>query len=142
MPPGSAIVNTTSVNAYDPSANLLDYAMTKAAIASFTTGLAKQMIRRVNGIASGPLWTPLQVGGGQTMQNVETFGQQVPTGRPGQPAEIAPIHVGLASARASERHDRADLRRVGRRGTALVRRSGGTPHRARRPSSDLYRYSR
>ncbi|HDR8972750.1 SDR family oxidoreductase [Burkholderia vietnamiensis] len=104
MPPGSAIVNTTSVNAYDPSANLLDYAMTKAAIANFTKGLAKQMIQRgirVNGVAPGPFWTPLQVSGGQTEKNVETFGQQVPMGRPGQPAELASIYVELASSRAS-----------------------------------------
>jgi NAD(P)-dependent dehydrogenase (short-subunit alcohol dehydrogenase family) len=104
MPPGSAIVNTTSVNAYDPSANLLDYAMTKAAIANFTKGLAKQMIKRgirVNGVAPGPFWTPLQVSGGQTTQNVEKFGEQVPMGRPGQPAEIASIYVELASSRSS-----------------------------------------
>ncbi|ACA95310.1 MULTISPECIES: SDR family oxidoreductase [Burkholderia cepacia complex] len=104
MPPGSAIVNTTSVNAYDPSANLLDYAMTKAAIANFTKGLAKQMIKRgirVNGVAPGPFWTPLQVSGGQTTHNVETFGEQVPMGRPGQPAEIASIYVELLSSRSS-----------------------------------------
>ncbi|MFT0167717.1 SDR family oxidoreductase [Paraburkholderia mimosarum] len=104
MPPGSAIVNTTSVNAYDPSANLLDYAMTKAAIANFTKGLAKQMVKRgirVNGVAPGPFWTALQVSGGQTTQNVEKFGQQVPMGRPGQPAEIAHVYVDLASAQAS-----------------------------------------
>ncbi|RKU00111.1 NAD(P)-dependent oxidoreductase [Burkholderia sp. Nafp2/4-1b] len=104
MPPGSAIVNTTSVNAYEPSVNLLDYAMTKAAIANFTKGLAKQMIQRgirVNGVAPGPFWTPLQVSGGQTEKNVETFGQQVPMGRPGQPAELAWIYVELASSRAS-----------------------------------------
>ncbi len=104
MPAGAAIVNTTSVNAYDPSANLLDYAMTKAAIANFTKGLAKQMIERgirVNGVAPGPFWTPLQVSGGQTGQNVEKFGEQVPMGRPGQPAEIASIYVELASAQAS-----------------------------------------
>ncbi|MDR8969475.1 putative oxidoreductase YghA [Burkholderia multivorans] len=104
MPAGAAIINTTSVNAYDPSANLLDYAMTKAAIANFTKGLAKQMIERgirVNGVAPGPFWTPLQVSGGQTEQNVEKFGEQVPMGRPGQPAEIASIYVELASAQAS-----------------------------------------
>ena len=101
MPPGSAIVNTTSVNAYEPEPNILDYAMTKAAIANFTKGLAKQVIKRgirVNGVAPGPFWTPLQVSGGQTMENLEKFGQQVPMGRPGQPAEIAQVYVALASA--------------------------------------------
>ncbi|MGF6636500.1 SDR family oxidoreductase [Paraburkholderia sp. MM6662-R1] len=104
MPPGAAIINTSSVNAYEPSANLLDYAMTKAAIANFTKGLAKQMIKRgirVNAVAPGPFWTALQVTGGQTSENVQKFGQQVPMGRPGQPAEIAPLYVQLASAQAS-----------------------------------------
>lgn len=104
MPPGSAIIYTSSVNAFDPSANLLDYAMTKAAIANFAKGLAKQMIRRgirVNAVAPGPFWTALQVSGGQTTGNVEKFGEQVPMGRPGQPAEIAPVYVELASAQAS-----------------------------------------
>ncbi|MEA3098517.1 SDR family oxidoreductase, partial [Caballeronia mineralivorans] len=104
MPPGSAIINTSSVNAYDPSANLLDYAMTKAAIANFTKGLAKQMIKRgirVNAVAPGPFWTALQVSGGQTTENVQKFGEQVPMGRPGQPAEIAPVYVQLASAQSS-----------------------------------------
>lgn len=104
MPPGSAIIYTSSVNAYDPSVNLLDYAMTKAAIANFSKGLSKQMIKRgirVNAVAPGPFWTPLQVSGGQTTENVEKFGEQVPMGRPGQPAEIAPVYVQLASAQAS-----------------------------------------
>jgi len=104
MPPGSAIVNTSSVNAYDPSVNLLDYAMTKAAIANFTKTLAKQMVDRgirVNAVAPGPFWTALQVSGGQTTENVQKFGQQVPLGRPGQPAEIAHIYVDLASTQAS-----------------------------------------
>jgi NAD(P)-dependent dehydrogenase (short-subunit alcohol dehydrogenase family) len=104
MPPGAAIVNTASVNAYDPSANLLDYAMTKAAIANFTKTLAKQLIERgirVNAVAPGPFWTALQVTGGQTTENVQNFGQQVPMGRPGQPAEIAHVYVDLASSQAS-----------------------------------------
>lgn len=104
MPPGSAIIFTSSVNAFDPSANLLDYAMTKAAIANFSKGLAKQMVKRgirVNAVAPGPFWTALQVSGGQTTENVEKFGEQVPMGRPGQPAEIAPVYVQLASAQAS-----------------------------------------
>jgi NAD(P)-dependent dehydrogenase (short-subunit alcohol dehydrogenase family) len=104
LPPGSAIISTTSVNAYEPSINLLDYAMTKAAIANFTKALAQQMIERgirVNAVAPGPFWTPLQVTGGQTPQNVQKFGEQVPMKRPGQPAELAPIYVLLASREAS-----------------------------------------
>jgi NAD(P)-dependent dehydrogenase (short-subunit alcohol dehydrogenase family) len=104
MPPGSAIINTSSVNAYDPAVNLVDYAMTKAAIANFTKSLAKQLVKRgirVNGVAPGPFWTPLQVSGGQTMENLKKFGEQVPMGRPGQPAELAPVYVLLASAEAS-----------------------------------------
>lgn len=104
MPPGSAIVNTTSVNAYNPSANLLDYAMTKGGIMIFTKSLAKQMAKkgiRVNGVAPGPYWTPLQVSGGQTDENLKKFGADSPMGRPGQPAEIAPVYVHLASVEAS-----------------------------------------
>ncbi|CAB3803168.1 SDR family oxidoreductase [Paraburkholderia fynbosensis] len=104
MPPGAAIINTASVNAYDPSENLLDYALTKAGIANFTKGLAKQMVKRgirVNAVAPGPFWTALQVSGGQTMENLTHFGERVPLGRPGQPAEIAPLYVQLASTQAS-----------------------------------------
>jgi len=104
MPPGSSIINTASVNAYDPSENLLDYAMTKGAIVTFTKGLAKQMIKRgirVNGVAPGPFWTPLQVSGGQTQKNLQEFGATTPMGRPGQPAEIAHVYVQLASAESS-----------------------------------------
>ncbi|WP_116138146.1 SDR family oxidoreductase [Trinickia diaoshuihuensis] len=104
LPPGSAIINTTSVNAYEPSVNLLDYAMTKAAIANFTKCLATQMVDRgirVNAVAPGPFWTPLQVTGGQTTENVQKFGEQVPMKRPGQPAELAPVYVLLASSEAS-----------------------------------------
>jgi NAD(P)-dependent dehydrogenase (short-subunit alcohol dehydrogenase family) len=104
MPPGSAIINTTSVNAYDPSKNLLDYAATKAAIMNCTKGLAKQMAERgirVNGVAPGPVWTPLQVSGGQTMSNLEKFGAETPMGRPAQPAELAAVYVSLAAATSS-----------------------------------------
>lgn len=104
MPPGSAIVNTASVNAYNPSVNLLDYATTKGGIMIFTKALAKQMIKkgiRVNGVAPGPFWTPLQVSGGQTAENLQKFGSDTPMGRPGQPAEIAPIYVQLASSEAT-----------------------------------------
>jgi NAD(P)-dependent dehydrogenase (short-subunit alcohol dehydrogenase family) len=104
MSAGSAIINTASVNAYDPSENLVDYAMTKAAIMNFTKGLAKQLAKdgiRVNGVAPGPFWTPLQVSGGQTQEKLQKFGSDTPMGRPGQPAELAPVYVELASAEAS-----------------------------------------
>lgn len=104
MPPGSAIINTSSVTTYDPPVNLLDYSMTKAGIVNFSKGLAKQLIEkgiRVNAVAPGPFWTPLQVAGGQTMENLKTFGKDTPMGRPGQPAEIAPLYVQLASTEAS-----------------------------------------
>jgi NAD(P)-dependent dehydrogenase (short-subunit alcohol dehydrogenase family) len=104
LPPGSAIINTASVNAYDPSENLIDYAMTKAAIMNFTKGLAKQLAKqgiRVNGVAPGPFWTALQVSGGQTQEKLAKFGGDTPMGRPGQPAELAPVYVQLASAEAS-----------------------------------------
>ena len=104
MPPGAAIINTASVNAFDPAVNLLDYAMTKAAIANFSKGLAKQVIERgirVNAVAPGPFWTPLQVSGGQTPQKVKNFGADTPMQRPGQPAEIAPLYVQLASTESS-----------------------------------------
>lgn len=100
LPAGAAIVNTASVTAYDPPENLLDYSMTKAAIIAFTKSLAKQLIKRgirVNAVAPGPFWTPLQVSGGQTMENLKRFGADTPFGRPGQPAELAPIYVTLAS---------------------------------------------
>ncbi|MGI4733132.1 MAG: SDR family oxidoreductase [Janthinobacterium lividum] len=99
MPPGSAIIQTTSEQAYDPSENLVDYAMTKAAMMNFTKSLAKQLGPkgiRVNGVAPGPIWTPLQVSGGATMEKLEKFGQSTPMGRPGQPAELAGIYVRLA----------------------------------------------
>jgi NAD(P)-dependent dehydrogenase (short-subunit alcohol dehydrogenase family) len=104
MPAGSAIINTSSVNAYDPSENLLDYAMTKGAIMIFTKALAKQLAKqgiRVNGVAPGPFWTALQVSGGQTQEKLVQFGGDTPLGRPGQPAEIASVYVELASADAS-----------------------------------------
>ncbi|WP_426960157.1 SDR family oxidoreductase [Muricoccus radiodurans] len=102
--PGSAIIQTTSEQAFDPSANLVDYALTKAAEMNFTKSLAKQLGPkgiRVNGVAPGPIWTPLQVSGGATMEKLKTFGGDTPLGRPGQPAELASIYVQLAAADAS-----------------------------------------
>lgn len=104
MPPGSAIINTASINAYDPSEDLVDYAATKAAIANFSKSMAKQLASqgiRVNAIAPGPYWTPLQPSGGQKPDKLPKFGADSPSGRPGQPAEIAPLYVLLASDEAS-----------------------------------------
>jgi NAD(P)-dependent dehydrogenase (short-subunit alcohol dehydrogenase family) len=97
---GSAIINTTSVNAYEPGENIIDYAATKGAIMIFTKGLAKQLASkgiRVNAVAPGPFWTPLQVTGGQPKEKLSSFGKDSPLGRPGQPAELAAIYVLLAS---------------------------------------------
>ena len=104
MPPGAAIVNTASIQAYEPSDILLDYAPTKAAIVAFTKSLAKQVADkgiRVNAVAPGPVWTPLQPSGGQPQEKVVEFGKNVPLGRPGQPVECAPVYVLLASQEAS-----------------------------------------
>lgn len=104
MEPGSAIINTTSVVAYDPPEILLDYSMTKAAIVVFTKALAKQLAEkgiRVNGVAPGPFWTPLQPSGGQPQDALETFGESTPLGRPGQPVELAGTYVLLASPESS-----------------------------------------
>ena len=104
LKPGAAIINTTSIQGYDPSESLIDYAMTKAAIVSFSKSVSKQMIEkgvRVNAVAPGPFWTPLQPSGGQTQDKIEKFGSEVPMGRPGQPIEIAPVHVLLASQEGS-----------------------------------------
>lgn len=101
---GASIVNTTSVQAYHPSQGIIDYAMTKAAIVAFTKALAPQLMEsgiRVNAVAPGPFWTPIQTSGGQTQEKVVTLGQQVPLKRPGQPVEIAPVYVLLASSAAS-----------------------------------------
>jgi NAD(P)-dependent dehydrogenase (short-subunit alcohol dehydrogenase family) len=102
--PGAAIINTASVEAYDPSKNLLDYAQTKAAIVAFTKALAKQVAPqgiRVNAVAPGPIWTPLQISGGQPVEKTMKFGETTPEGRAGQPAELAPVYVLLASSAAS-----------------------------------------
>lgn len=104
LDPGAAIINTASIQSYQPSADLLDYASTKAAIVAFTKSLAKQLASkgiRVNAVAPGPVWTPLQPSGGQEPEKIPDFGAKVPLGRPGQPAEVAPIYVLLASQESS-----------------------------------------
>ena len=104
MPPGASIINTASVVAYKAPEILLDYATTKAGIITFTKVLAKQLIDkgiRVNAVAPGPFWTALQPSGGQPQEALEKFGSSVPLGRPGQPVEVAPIYVFLASQEAS-----------------------------------------
>ncbi|MBA4785446.1 MAG: SDR family oxidoreductase [Rhizobiales bacterium] len=104
LQPGSTIINTASVVAYSPPENLLDYSATKAAIENFTKGLAKQVASkgiRVNGVAPGPFWTPLQPSGGQPTDALVEFGSDTPLGRPGQPAELAGVYVLLASPESS-----------------------------------------
>jgi len=104
LKPGSTIIGTTSEQAYDPSPDLYDYAQTKAATANYVKSLAKQLGPkgiRVNGVAPGPIWTPLQVSGGATMEKLKKFGGDTPLGRPGQPAELASIYVQLAASDAS-----------------------------------------
>lgn len=104
MPAGASIINTTSIQSYQPSPGLLDYASTKGAITAFTKSLAKMLIKkgiRVNAVAPGPVWTPLQQSGGQSKEKLENFGDSVPLGRAGQPAEVAPAFVFLASQESS-----------------------------------------
>ncbi len=104
LKPGSVIIGTTSEQAYDPSADLYDYAQTKAATMNYVKSLAKQLGPkgiRVNGVAPGPIWTPLQVSGGASEKKLKHFGGQTPLGRPGQPAELASIYVQLAADDAS-----------------------------------------
>jgi NAD(P)-dependent dehydrogenase (short-subunit alcohol dehydrogenase family) len=104
MKPGSAIIGTSSVQAENPSAELYDYAQTKAATTNYIRSLAKALGPkgiRVNGVAPGPIWTPLQVGGGSTPEALTKFGEHTPLGRPGQPAELAGIFVQLADNTSS-----------------------------------------
>ncbi|MBE0010576.1 MULTISPECIES: SDR family oxidoreductase [unclassified Arthrobacter] len=104
LKPGSSIVNSTSIQAYSPSSTLLDYASTKAAINNFTKGLAEQLAPkgiRVNAVAPGPIWTPLQVSDGQPKDKLPEFGKDTPLGRAGQPTELAPAYVFLASSESS-----------------------------------------
>ena len=104
LPPGATIIATTSEQAYDPSPDLYDYAQTKAATMNFVKSLAKQLASkgiRVNGVAPGPIWTPLQVSGGATQEKLVKFGEQTPFKRAGQPVELASIYVQLAASDAS-----------------------------------------
>jgi hypothetical protein len=103
MKPGSSIINTTSINSDNPKPTLLAYATTKGAIANFTAGLAQLLAEkgiRVNSVAPGPIWTPL-IPSTMPPDEVAKFGQQVPMKRPGQPVEVAPVYVLLASDEAS-----------------------------------------
>jgi NAD(P)-dependent dehydrogenase (short-subunit alcohol dehydrogenase family) len=104
LKPGSTIIGTTSEQATDPSPDLYDYAQTKAATTNYVHSLAKQLASkgiRVNGVAPGPIWTPLQVSGGASQEKLKSFGGQMPLKRPGQPAELASIYVQLAASDAS-----------------------------------------
>lgn len=104
LPAGATIINTASIQAYQPSPNLLDYAPTKAAIVNFTKALAQQVAERgirVNAVAPGPVWTPLQPAGGQPPQAIPEFGSQTPLKRAGQPVEMASAYVLLATQESS-----------------------------------------
>jgi NAD(P)-dependent dehydrogenase (short-subunit alcohol dehydrogenase family) len=101
---GACIIGTTSEQAYDPSPDLYDYAQTKAATMNYVKSLAKQLGPkgiRVNAVAPGPIWTPLQISGGASVQKYTHFGNTTALGRPGQPAELASIYVQLAASDAS-----------------------------------------
>jgi len=104
LPAGASVITTASIQAYDPSAILLDYATTKAGIVAYTKALSKQLMEkgiRANVVAPGPFWTALQSSGGQPQEAVTKFGEQTPFGRPGQPVEIAPVYVLLAGQEGS-----------------------------------------
>ncbi len=104
LPKGATIINTASIQSYQPSETLLDYATTKAGIVAFTKAFAKQVAAkgiRVNAVAPGPIWTPLQPSYGQPPEKIPNFGEQTPLKRPGQPAEVAPAYVFLASQESS-----------------------------------------
>lgn len=103
LAPGACIINTSSIEAYDPKPTLLDYAATKAAIVNFTKGLARELGERgvrVNSVAPGPIWTPL-IPATMPSEHVPEFGKNTPLGRAGQPAELAPAYVFLASGESS-----------------------------------------
>jgi NAD(P)-dependent dehydrogenase (short-subunit alcohol dehydrogenase family) len=104
LPAGASVITTASVVAYEPMAILLDYVTTKAGIVAYTKALAKQLLEkgiRANVVAPGPFWTPLQSSGGQPPEAVMKFGSESQYGRPGQPVEIAPVYVLLASQEGS-----------------------------------------
>jgi NAD(P)-dependent dehydrogenase (short-subunit alcohol dehydrogenase family) len=104
LPQGASIINTSSIQAYNPSPILVDYATTKAAINTMSKALAQQLAPkgiRVNVVAPGPIWTPLQTAGGQPPEKLPDFGKQTPFERAGQPAELAPAYVFLASPESS-----------------------------------------
>lgn len=104
LKPGSAIITTTSVQSFNPSEPLMDYASTKGAISNFTVSLSSYFASkgvRVNGVAPGPIWTPLQLDNGKLEGQVPEFGQHSPLGRAGQPVELAPVYVLLASDEGS-----------------------------------------
>ena len=104
MKPGASIINTTSVQGFEPSAKIFDYAITKAAIANFTKGLSEPLMEkygvRINGVAPGPIWTPLQEADGDK-EKLKKLGAGTPYKRPGQPVELAPVYVLLASQEGS-----------------------------------------
>lgn len=104
MPAGSSIITTSSIEAFEPNPQLLDYAATKSAIVGFSRALSKQLAPkgiRVNSVAPGPVWTVLQVTGGQFPEKILHFGQSTPLERAGQPVEVAPVYVFLASDESS-----------------------------------------
>lgn len=104
LQPGATIINTTSIQAYQPSPDKVDYAMTKAAVANFTKSMAAQLADkgiRVNAVAPGPIWTPLQPSDGQQLERLVDFGKDTPLGRAGQPAELASVYIFLASQESS-----------------------------------------
>ena len=104
LPPGAAVITTASVQAYDPSSSLIHYATTKAGIVAYTKALAQELLGkgiRANVVAPGPFWTALQSSGGQPPDAVQKFGAESQYGRPGQPVEIAPVYVLLASQEGS-----------------------------------------
>lgn len=104
LPEGASIITTSSIEAFEPNPQLLDYAASKSAIVGFTRALSKQLAPkgiRVNSVAPGPVWTVLQVTGGQLPEKIPEFGKSTPLGRAGQPVEVAPVYVFLASEEAS-----------------------------------------
>lgn len=104
LKPGASIITCSSIQAYQPGKNLVDYASTKAAIIAFSRALAKQVASkgiRVNVVAPGPIWTALQVTGGQLQKDLPEFGQKTPLKRAGQPVELSGLYVFLASQESS-----------------------------------------